>query len=429
MRYFTSSGIVIGSRAAGVLIGFATQLLLARILPVTELGIYFTVMSLAAVLSVFCTVGYPMIMPRFVAKAAKTKDYVKFSAFLAKARTDWIGMSFILVLLGGGLAAFWPALDFNLRASLIAGILTAPFLASLRLNGSLANALRRFALGFVPDLLIRPAVFSLLIIVFWYLMSGIDVISILLIHLAVASVLAAWQYFRIRRPFGYSQDQDDYHMPGGNCPEGVRSQAAFMLIAMLFVAVIADVGILSASVMLSNKELAIFAICLKISTICGFAVYAVQQISVRDAADAILDSEAGSLKSVLLRTNLTSLFIALTAFFFIYLFGEEILTFFGPQFAVGYQCLLILMTVNIFTALAGPTMQIIGIIGEEKSSSLVFLSAMILLFLLNLLLTPEYGLIGAGLAFMLTMMVWPFMLGYIISKKTGIHPANFIAGS
>ncbi|MEM9332705.1 MAG: polysaccharide biosynthesis C-terminal domain-containing protein [Pseudomonadota bacterium] len=425
IRSFASSGIAIGSRAAGVVIGFAMQLFLARILPVSELGTYFTVMSLALVLSVVCTVGYPMLMPKFVAEAAKSIDPTHLNAFLRRTRIDWALASVLIVIAAIALVFSFSPAPGVLQYGLIIGILTAPFLAALRLNGSLANALKRFALGFIPDLLIRPALFSLIVVALWYFAGFKDVVSILLIHLVVTVGLAFWQYMKVRKPvaqvFANSKNEN------ANVLElaGTRKRAAYLLIAMLFISVIGELAILFSSLLLDSGNVAVLAICLKISSICGFGIYAVQQVAARDTADAIVAKDFTALKKLLLRTNLAGLLVALAAILFVFVFGETLLSYFGQDFIVGYTSLLILMLVNLFAAVAGPTLQIISVIGEEKRSGMIFLASMAGMFVFNLILIPTYGLEGAAVAFLLTALIWPVSLGVLIKQKIGLYPALF----
>ena len=415
-----SSGLVIAARAGGVIVGLATQVALARILPLSDLGVFFIAMSTAMVLAILCTAGYPMILPRFAAAAGKGGEHALARILACACHDMWraAGLACLPPLI---VVALWPGFDDTLRACLAIGIVTAPVLAVMRLNGALANALRHFALGFVPDLLVRPVVLLIAIAGLWLVMPGVRVETVLLAHIAIAAVLALWQGLRVARVNPARAEGP----VTTDRPErrSARAQAFSMLVAMAFTAVIADLDLLFASAMLDTARTGIFGVCLKMAMIAAFAVHAVHQVSVRDAADAVHDGDHGALKTVLRRANGLSLALSLACLAGTVLLGRWVLGIFGPEFVEGYICLVILMAAQVARALAGPAMQIMAMTGNEKDCARIFAACLALLAVLNVALVPAFGLIGAALAFFAAMTAWPVWLALRLKRASGINPA------
>jgi hypothetical protein len=93
------------------------------------------------------------------------------------------------------LLAAWqlPSLSQELRTSLVFAALTLPAFVLLRLNGSLANALKRFELGFLPDLFVRPLSLLGLVLVLGFVWQTLSIEAVLAGHVVIAITIALWQ--------------------------------------------------------------------------------------------------------------------------------------------------------------------------------------------------------------------------------------------
>ena len=87
-RLFTTSSLLSLARVAGALAGFATQIVLARTLHASALGVFYSVTSLAAVVGLIAAHGYPAIAPRFMSRYREQGKEGLIAAFVARARKD-----------------------------------------------------------------------------------------------------------------------------------------------------------------------------------------------------------------------------------------------------------------------------------------------------------------------------------------------------
>lgn len=418
-----SSGLVIGARFAGVGLGLLTQVLLARLTSPSDLGLFFVAMSVAVVLSIVHTSGYPMIVPRIVVEAGRNRAPEELSLFMRHARLDLVAIACLTCAAALAAVWIWPGLGQTERLYVSAGVVAAPFMAFMRLNGSLANAQRRFCLGFVPDLVLRPLFMVGLLVAVWAVLPQFGLMALLIGHIPIVMALAFWQMLRV----GPARDERDQPNGVGTAkidnPWELRRQAGVMLIAVLFTGVIADLVLLISGMFLSSAELGIFGVCLKISMIAAFAVQAVHQIVVRDAAEAVRSGDREALKVVLGRTNGLGLAVALAGLIGAVLFGRQVLAVFGAAFVEGYSILIILMVAQVLRAMAGPATQMLPLVRSERACLPVFGGSIVMLIIGNVALAPHFGMQGAAMTFALVMGAWPFILSSIVKVKTGVNPA------
>ena len=420
-RLFLSSGLVIGARMGGVLAGLMLQLALARLLGAADLGVFFMITSATLVCAVICTQGYPLMIARFAASEHEESTSGLLAAFMKHAVSS-VALATAVVCIGVlTWASLSPSLETEQRTWLAMGALSVPVLVALRINGALANALRRFSLGYVPDLLLRPVLLLCFVGGVWLLDVPFSLVTLLTAQLLIAALIAAWQYVKVWKdmPFARNATAAERDLPG----ESIRSwrfQALKLLPALVFVSVFADMTILVAGTYLGSKGLGVFGVCLKISMIPAFVVYSVQQICSRDLADAIHRDNAVELKSTLLRANILGVSAAVCGLVATLAVGDIFLGLYGQDFSSAYWCLNLLMISQVVRATAGPGVQMLPLIGQEGIAIQAFGLGLLALVVISFFLIPLYGLSGAAVSVMVSTCVWAIWQTIQIYRKSGI---------
>ncbi|VAW16116.1 hypothetical protein MNBD_ALPHA12-1276, partial [hydrothermal vent metagenome] len=184
-----SSSVVVTARIAGVLIGIFIQLLIARALGAAELGMFFVATAISMVLATLLASGFPLMVPKFVARSGAANGATELANFMSFARISTVRLGGAICLLGTLTIWLWPALDLSGRLVFTIALLSAPPLAFLRINGALANAMRRFSLGYLPDILARPLLLLGLVGMLTILYPGFDLLTILVGYILIALAL------------------------------------------------------------------------------------------------------------------------------------------------------------------------------------------------------------------------------------------------
>ena len=422
-----SSGFVVGLRVSGAIFGILTQFLLARFLGADEVGLFFVVLGLASILSIICTLGYPMLVPRIAAEASVETDSSKLSSFMLQAWLDSGVMCLFLIFLMMIIAWIVFSNSVSFHMIMVFAALNLPGFVLLRLNGALANALKYFDLGFLPDIFVRPFLLLAVVLVLSISISQMSIEIILFVHAVTAIILAFVQFFLLR-------DRTDLQVfsikarAGSNkkLRQDWRHRAPPMIIIALFTNVFADLDIVITRLYLNDAETGIFGVCLKISLFIGFAIQVIYQLILRDTADALHIGDDKELQMVINRANFLTLLSSVIATIIILVFGKELLGFFGAPFQIGYESLVLLMFAQVVRAAMGPASQILTLTGHERSCWPVFLSCMVLLFVGNLVLIPWIGLAGAALTVVIVYAMWSIWMALLVREKLGVTTSFFL---
>ncbi len=416
-RLFSTSSLLSLARVAGALAGFATQVVLARTLQASALGVFYSVTSLAAVVGLIAAHGYPSIAARFMSRYREHGKVGLIAAFVAQARRDatlYAGIATLGVLAA---ALLWPSLGIEARLALVAAALSIPANASLRLNGTFATTIRRFALAYLPDTCIRP----------FLLLGGVGLLIALGVTLTPSNVtflltliftaLALTQYALLRKD-----------MPKGEAPPPPprlrtiwRREATPLILVALFTYFFADVDILLVTPLLSSADTAAVGLCLKLALLVGFAVQVAHQVVVPDLADARARKDHGSIGGVMLRALAFPIAITLAATLIVALWGESLLAIFGPEFTGAKLPLVILMGCQLVRAVFGPSVPLLTVIGAQKENAALAVAALVVLALSNLVLAPLYGVLGAAIAVAIATLFWLIGCAVVLERLSGLR--------
>jgi len=430
-RFLTTSSLLSLARVAGALAGFVTQVVLARTLLASSLGVFYSVTSLAAVVGLVAAHGYPAIAPRFMSRYREQGKESLIAAFVARARKDaavYVTITTAAVL---AVAAFWPSLSFEARAATIAAALSIPANAALRLNGSLAAAIRRFGLAYLPDTCFRPFV----------LLAGILVLIAAGVTLTAANVtalltvvfvgLALVQYFLVRKDIPHGEAVAGETVAGAAvvgaavAPKRLvklwRREATPLILVALFTYFFADVDILIVTPLLPSAETAIVGLSLKLALLVGFAVQVAHQVVVPDLADAHARKEHGAIRDVVLKALAFPLTVTLAALAVVALWGETILSLFGPEFTGAKIPLLILLACQLLRAVFGPNVPLLTVIGAQRQNAALAVSALVVLVVSNVVLAPAYGVLGAAIAVAIATLFWLGACSVVLARLSGLR--------
>jgi O-antigen/teichoic acid export membrane protein len=107
------------------------------------------------------------------------------------------------------------------------------------------------------------------------------------------------------------------------------------------------------------------------------------------------------------------------------LLAPWILKLFGQEFVAGTESLRILCIGQIINASTGSVGLILNMTGHEKYNVMSLSLGTGINLLLNLLLVPQFGLIGAAIAAATSMIVWNLCSAWHTVKQVKINPTAF----
>lgn len=113
-------------------------------------------------------------------------------------------------------------------------------------------------------------------------------------------------------------------------------------------------------------------------------------------------------------------------FIFYIFFGEDLITvFFGTEYVAAWGALIVLSVGMYSRVVAGPNGMTIKAIKKTRIDLWASVGALLINIVLNILLIPMYGMIGAAVATATSYMIYNIIDLIILYKNTGVNPFHW----
>lgn len=411
---FSASRLLL-ARLTGAGAGFLTQIVLARLLPPQDLGLFFAATSFAALAGLVLTQGYPGILQRFITRYRERRRERLLAGFVWQVQVETVALTaaMTLIIAGGGL--LWPGLSPDYRLVAFSTALATAAAASLTIYNAAASVERRFELAQFPETLIRPLVFLPLVFVLdriWFLSAG----RVTALYAVLTVLLAVAQYMQIA-PAVPSASK----VAGERVTRQWRAEARLFALAMLFATSFADLAIVLASPFLGPAGLAPFGVVLKTSLLVGFAVQVAHQVALPDLAEAYERNDASKIERSLWQATAFPTVVTAFALIAAMFGGEKFLLLFGPEYVTANGPLLILLVAQFLRAAAGPSQSLLMLKGDQGTNAAICVVCTVTLLIANTALVPIWDIYGAALAVLLTVTVWFGASARMLVARRGVR--------
>ena len=105
--------------------------------------------------------------------------------------------------------------------------------------------------------------------------------------------------------------------------------------------------------------------------------------------------------------------------------GEFILSLFGKEFVAGYLPLLILLFGQVISMLSGSVGFLMTMTGHQNQAAKILSAGILINILMNILLVPVFGIIGAAIATATTTAFLNIVMLSFVWKRLNFNPTVF----
>jgi O-antigen/teichoic acid export membrane protein len=389
---------------------FIIGILLARGLGAEEYGLYAIGMSVVSLLSVPVAFGLPTVVTREVAIGYSTRDWGRFRGVLGWAnKTVAISGLCIAVAVGGGLLVWSSANEYS-KALIVIGfaLFLPPLLALGNLRGAALRGMHRIVVGQIPELIIRPGVFLLLLALCMAgLVSRIDAVGAMLLHVAAALVAFLIGTVILLRllPSGVRRAA-----PSVNSRGWIRSAVPMALTEGMRVGQ-GHAAILLLGILTSAGAAGLYKVADATSVMTVMPITMLSIIAAPHFASMFAEGDLTRLRKLIAWTVLCMIGGVTLLAVPLFVFGSSLLSFlFGLEYVASLPALLILIGGNLVSACFGPNSTLLNMTGYERRVTLGFGIALAVNLATAFALIPRFGSAGAATANAAGLVVWNILL-------------------
>jgi len=418
--FFGSTGL----RVAGVVLGLLVSVQLARGLGATGYGVYALALSLVSLLSIPAESGLPKLVTQEVAIAQLYEDWPRTRAVLRWAARTALALAVGVILLAG--LACWlfreqwspEVLPVVLIGSLL--VLAVPFgdICAATLRG-----LQQVVRAQLPDLVLRPALFLVLLLAASLLHPGGITPGLAMAMQVLAACLAV--VFAAVLLHGF--------LPAANAPEagvGHEQERAWFRGAWPMAwtesmrVLHGNVLILYLGLLAAPDSAGLFRVASSVALLLMLPVIVVHALSAPVIARLHASQQRDALRRHLRLGTLTTVCGLLLLAFPLIVYGRDWLAgLFGAEFGASWPALLILGIGMLCGAAFGPTAALLETTGHERRVTGSFGLSLALLAVSGPPLILLLGAEGAALANSVAFVAWSAIMWRDVRRLLDVDPS------
>jgi O-antigen/teichoic acid export membrane protein len=421
------AGISTAGQGVGRVIGYVTQVVIARLLGVQFYGFYTAGVALINGLQILSRFGMENGVVRYVAHYREHEDAARVRGTIVMALLFPIALSVVLsavLFFGAGYIADsgWLKENGAMMVSVLRGFaFVLPFFVFMSMTAWATQGFQTVTYAAYIQQLIRPGLFLIFVGVCYVL--GAKIFGVIAAY-ALAMFLAglAGLYY-LRKLFPDLFDR--------------RSQTAFETKALFSVSIPMSISqgaqylnnfsaILILTVFAAGPPVGIFNAAARTATFLTVVRFAFSGIfsPIISGLHARQDTEEmGRLYKDVSRWIFTGAFVL---FLMLVVFGPEIMGIFGPAFGAGVTALIIVAVAQLYSSSVGPAPRMLAMTDNQNYAMIATSVAAITGVIVSFILIPRFEVLGAAMGMATAIVVENTGTMSAVKWRLGYWPVNFM---
>jgi O-antigen/teichoic acid export membrane protein len=412
------SGIAILIQVLGIGLSYGLQVLLARLMGSQAYGVYAYVTTLALLLSTFTVLGFPTAALRFVSEYTMKEQWGHLRGFL-RSSALLMCITSLLVALCGSAVIFWgqTSNDSGNIAPMLIGMALVPLLALEKMQTSIFRGIKHIALAVGPLKILWPLLFVVGVLSCY--LSGYTPTSTLVVSIAGISLLVLQLtrsvLLRQKMPGPFFQAKPVYEIR-----MWLRVSLP-MFLAGIFMVVLNRTDVILLGALQGYREVGLYSVAERTATLVSFILTGVNAIVAPTLVTLHAERGLQGLEILLLKTAHLIFWPSLLISIGLIVFSDSILRCFGEEFVAVRWEMIILIGGQLVNSGVGSVGVLLDMMGYQRENARVCAVGALANIVLNAIGIPLFGITGAALAAMLTMVLWNVWLYTIAKKKLNIQ--------
>lgn len=404
---------------------FGITVILARTLGANGYGMYSLIIAAISIVSIPAAFGLPSLVIRETARALTVKDWG-----MIKGIWNWSGkvtavITIILVIVAGLLVLILgDRFDRVYLDAFMWGILLVPLISLGNLRGAALQGLNRIIQGQLPEKLFLPGINFLLILAALFFFPTKNFTPALAVALQVVAASLAFLFGAIlllrATPQSWRQITPVYRHQSW-----LRSTLPLAFISGLQL-VISRTSLILLGLLTDPAQVGIYRVADQISVLIALGLHSVNVVVAPQFARLHATNDKKELQRMATASARIAVATTLPIAVLFWTLGKPALNLiFGAEFLPVFSPLSILAFGQIVNSITGSNRFLLNMTGFEQNTARGLAIAAISNIVLNLLLIPFWGVIGAAIASAITTAVWNIVFYFTVRRHLKINSMAF----
>lgn len=413
---------VFAIRLVGAGLAYASMVLLARWLGPHNFGIYAYVLVIVTLLGLGFSLGFNSSGLRFVPNYLARKRLRRLSGFVRRSHGLVVGFSVFGALCCAGLVlAFRDAIESYYVVPVLVGLLCVPIWTLLNQLESTARSFGWVNVAYVPGFIVRPLLLTIFVGAVVWLHGAADAVTALWALTGACAIAALVQGLLV--VFGIRPHLAKVR-PIFHTPHWFAISLNFLMIDG-FRMLLDNTDVLMIGKLLDPHNVAVYFAAIRSGGLVAFVSFSMLAFAVPKFAEIHSTGSRQDLQKFVTEVIHLMFWPSLLAAVALACLGPFVLSLFGPDFAMGYPTMLVVLAGLVLRAATGPVEYLLNVTGHHRDTMKVYAVAAVASIGLNLLLIPAFGIIGAAIATYAAMLAGNVYLYILVKKRLGVSAFIF----
>ena len=418
------SALVMATQVLGIVLTYSMQVVVARCAGPFEFGVFAYAWTWMNVLFLVAAFGLNESALRLMPSYSARGQWPLLRGFVVRGPAMVFGLAGLGGLVAVGvLLLLGDRVGEHYRLPLLLTFAATPLVGLLAFMQGVGRALGGVLAAFLPRFIGLPGFVMLAVGGFVIAGRVPDAVQIIAATVAAAGVLVLAQATLLLRALPAEAKRAHAETP---VHEWLKLAMPFLFIAVCF-GLLTHCDLLMVGFFLSASDVAIYQAASRTAALVSFPLFALNALVAPMIARLHAENRLRELeRSVSIATRAVfwpSLVAALLAI----VGGGHILGIFGPAFQAGHLALSILILGHIVNVGTGPVSYLMTMTGHQDRCAAVWAATVAGQFVLNLLLIPQLGIVGAASGTTLATCFVTISLTILVKRRLNVSAHALVA--
>jgi len=422
--FIKKAGIAFVVQVMGVGLGYLLQVFLARVMGHEEYGLYTYILAWATICGVVCNLGIPVAVLRFIPQYSTQGDWGRFQGVIrGSSQVTFaisIGMSLLVTVVLLSLNSYRHLQNLT---PILFGVWMIPLLALESLQSNFFRGGRQMIATYGPSKVLRPLLFMAGTWAMLYWTGGQKLTSqpVFIVTIVTYLILILSQQVLVGKGLLSLGKREK---PIYEFRSWLRVSLPLLLIVG-FVIILYQTDILMIGVLLGPSQVGIYNAATKTSYLALFVYTAVEAIAAPTIASLYTKGDRVQMQRVVTTMAHLVFWPTIVVTLFLIAFSKYILGLFGAEFVTAQLPLAILVLGQLVNAATGPVGYMLDLTGHQDQSARVRCCTALTNLLLNYILIPKFGIVGAAMATAIAVSLDNLVIYFLAVKYISVHASIF----
>jgi len=405
------------AKAISVILGVLFSFLITHHYGAFEMGVYSLINSFFSIALIFSMMGFQTaivrLIPEHIVKYSKKSAFSLFSQVVRIIIFLSLVISIISYLSSSVIANNFFKKEYLAPLLALASYFVI-FQALGMLNKNSIRALKKIkTLGLLDVLNAIFKIIFLLLATYLFYSENNPVYTIFAAHIFLFIISSIILYFVFHKE---GNDKELIHKESN---KGIVTIAFPMFLTSFMTVIISQTDIIMLGLFNSINDVGIYSIAIKVATLTSFVLVAINSIATPKFSELYHAGKTEVLTKIAQKSSKLIFWVSFPIILVFIFFGKYILSIFGEEFIVGYYVLILMSLGQLINGIAGSVGSFLNMTGSQIVFNRIIILGGIVNIILNYLFIPLYGIIGAAIASMISMILWNILASLYIKRKFG----------